>query len=69
MSHALARKVRTVATSRGPTVLPHLILNETTNHVDYAAKHLISVQGIIDISLNEVTNTAQMVAEFAESSK
>jgi len=35
MSHALVRKVRTVATSRGPTVLPHLILNETTNRMPH----------------------------------
>jgi len=39
----------------------------TWGHLDYAAKYLISVQGIIDISVNEVS--AQVVAEFAESLK
>ncbi|HET7439052.1 MAG TPA: hypothetical protein VFJ56_06095 [Nitrospira sp.] len=44
-------------------------LNDHTpwGHLDYAAKYLISVQGIIDISVNEVS--AQVVAEFAESLK
>ena len=36
------------------------------DHLDYAGKHLISVQGSIDIEVNELTNSGQVVAEFVE---
>ena len=36
------------------------------DHLDYAGKHLISVQGSIDIQVNELTNSGQIIAEFAE---
>src|SRR5262245_17530008 len=34
------------------------------DHLDYAGKHLISVQGTIDIEVNELTNNGMVVAEF-----
>ena len=36
------------------------------DHLDYAGKHLLSVQGSIDITVNELTNTGQVLAEFVE---
>lgn len=36
------------------------------DHLDYAGKHLIPVQGSIDITVNELTNTGQVIAEFVE---
>ena len=36
------------------------------DHLDYAGKHLIPVQGSIDIKVNELTNSGQVIAEFAE---
>ena len=36
------------------------------DHLDYAGKHLKSVQGSIHIEANEVTNTGQVIAEFVE---
>jgi hypothetical protein len=36
------------------------------DHLDYAGKHLIPVQGSIDIKVNELTNSGQVMAEFAE---
>ena len=36
------------------------------DHLDYAGKHLISVQGSIDIEVNELTNSGQVIAEFVE---
>ena len=36
------------------------------DHLDYAGKHLISVQGSIDIQVNELTNSGQVFAEFIE---
>jgi hypothetical protein len=38
------------------------------DHLDYAGKHLISVQGSIDIEVNEFTNSGQVIAEFVEGS-
>ena len=45
-------------------------VNEQTpwDHLDYAGKHLISVQGSIDIEVNELTNSGQVIAEFVEGS-
>src|SRR6267143_3833375 len=36
------------------------------DHLDYAGKHLISAQGSIDIEVNELTNSGQVIAEFVE---
>ena len=36
------------------------------DHLDYAGKHLIPVQSTIEIKVNEVTNTGQVIAEFSE---
>ena len=36
------------------------------DHLDYAGKHLMSVQGSIDIEVNELTNSGQVIAEFVE---
>lgn len=36
------------------------------DHLDYAGKHLTPVQGTIEIDVNELTNTGQVVAEFVE---
>lgn len=36
------------------------------DHLDYAGKHLTPVQGTIEINVNELTNTGQVVAEFVE---
>ena len=36
------------------------------DHLDYAGKRLISVQGSIDIEVNELTNSGQVMAEFVE---
>lgn len=36
------------------------------DHLDYAGKHLIPVQGSIDITVNELTNSGQVIAEFVE---
>lgn len=36
------------------------------DHLDYAGKHLIPVKGIIDINVNERTNTGLVTAEFTE---
>ena len=36
------------------------------DHLDYAGKHLIMVQGSIDIEVNELTNSGQVIAEFVE---
>jgi hypothetical protein len=36
------------------------------DHLDYTGKHLTSVQGTIEINVNELTNTGQVVAEFVE---
>ena len=36
------------------------------DHLDYAGKHLIPVQGSIDIQVNELTNSGQVTAEFVE---
>ncbi len=36
------------------------------DHLDYAGKHLSPVQGTIEIIVNEVTNTGQVLAEFVE---
>src|SRR2546422_6625595 len=38
------------------------------DHLDYAGKHLNPVQGTIDIDVNEITNTGQIIAEFTEGS-
>jgi len=38
------------------------------DHLDYAGKHLKAVQGTIDIDVNEITNTGQVIAEFTEGS-
>jgi len=38
------------------------------DHLDYAGKRLTSVQGTIDIEVNELTNNGQVVAEFVEGS-
>ncbi|MBI3356896.1 MAG: hypothetical protein HY038_09030 [Nitrospirae bacterium] len=38
------------------------------DHLDYAGKHLTPVQGTIDIEVNELTNSGQVVAEFIEGS-
>ena len=38
------------------------------DHLDYAGKHLNPVQGTIDIDVNELTNTGQIIAEFVEGS-
>lgn len=39
------------------------------DHLDYAGKHLNSVEGTIEIEVNEITNTGQVVAEFIEDSR
>ena len=36
------------------------------DHLDYAGKHLTPVQGTIDIEVNELTNSGQVVAQFVE---
>jgi len=36
------------------------------DHLDYAGKHVIPVQGSIDIQVNELTNSGQVVAEFVQ---
>jgi len=36
------------------------------DHLDYAGKRLKSVQGTIEINVNELTNAGQVVAEFVE---
>lgn len=36
------------------------------DHLDYAGKHLLPVQGSIDIQVNELTNNGLVVAEFVE---
>lgn len=36
------------------------------DHLDYVGKHLIPVQGSIDIDVNELTNSGQVIAEFVE---
>ena len=36
------------------------------DHLDYAGKRLISVEGTIDITVNERTNSGQVIAEFVE---
>jgi hypothetical protein len=36
------------------------------DHLDYAGKHLNAVKGTIEIEVNEVANTGQVVAEFVE---
>jgi hypothetical protein len=36
------------------------------DHLDYVGKHLIPVQGSIDIKVNERTNSGQVIAEFVE---
>jgi len=36
------------------------------DHLDYAGKHLTPVQGSIDIEVNELTNSGQVIAEFVE---
>jgi len=36
------------------------------DHLDYAGKHLTSVQGTIDIEVNEIANTGKVMAEFIE---
>ena len=36
------------------------------DHLDYAGKRLNPVKGIVEINVNEVTNTGQVVAEFVE---
>ena len=36
------------------------------DHLDYAGKRLTPVQGTIDIQVNELTNSGQVIAEFVE---
>jgi hypothetical protein len=36
------------------------------DHLDYAGKHLLPVQGTISIDVNELANTGRVEAEFAE---
>jgi hypothetical protein len=36
------------------------------DHLDYAGKHLLPVQGAVDIAVNELTNTGRLEAEFTE---
>ena len=36
------------------------------DHLDYAGKHLVSVPGSIEITVNEASNTGQVTAEFVE---
>ena len=36
------------------------------DHLDYAGKHLNAVKGTIEIQVNELTNSGQVVAEFVE---
>src|SRR2546425_7320237 len=36
------------------------------DHLDYTGKRLKSIQGTIEIDVNELTNTGQVVAEFVE---
>ena len=38
------------------------------DHLDYVGKYLNPVQGAIDIDVNEITNTGQIIAEFTEGS-
>src|SRR5262245_52237351 len=38
------------------------------DHLDYAGKHLSSVQGTIEIDVNELANTGRVQAEFVEGS-
>src|SRR6267143_3773442 len=38
------------------------------DHLDYAGKRLKPVKGAIDIDVNEITNTGQIIAEFTEGS-
>ena len=37
------------------------------DHLDYAGKHLSPVQGTIDIAVNELTNTGQVIVETFDS--
>jgi len=39
------------------------------DHIDYAGMHLNLVNGTIEIEVNEITNTGQVVAEFIEDSR
>ncbi len=36
------------------------------DHLDYAGKHLVPVQGSIEIKVNELTNSGTVIAEFVE---
>lgn len=36
------------------------------DHLDYAGKHLLSVQGSIEIQVNDLTNSGRVLAEFVE---
>src|SRR4030095_84389 len=36
------------------------------DHLDYAGKHLTPVKGTIEINVNELSNTGQVVAEFVD---
>ena len=36
------------------------------DHLDYTGKHLSSVQGTVEIDVNELTNTGKVIAEFLE---
>jgi len=36
------------------------------NHLDYAGKHLTPVKGMIEIDVEELTNTGRVIAEFEE---
>jgi hypothetical protein len=36
------------------------------DHLDYAGKHLVLLQGSIDIKVNELTNSGQLIAELVE---
>jgi len=38
------------------------------DHMDYTGKRVVSVHGTIEIKVNELTNSGQIIAEFAEGS-
>ena len=53
--------------SGGRTTLVGSIQDKSPwDHLDYAGKRLVQVQGSVDIQVNEVTNSGQVKAEFAE---
>jgi len=49
-----------------PTLIGSMQDRAPWDHLDYAGKHLTPVQGSIEIRVNELMNSGQVVAEFVE---